>query len=426
MTLVAPRSRKISKRHNKNSVDSQWSVSYTYGQDGERTAKYGVQSARTVSETLYFNKMWNWHFAQSMEDSAGRYSKHIYLDDTRVVTKIAKNNANLNTSTQEETAKQYYYHSDHLGSAQLISDAQGREYERLEYTPYGEIWIDKSQAASEIDVPFRFTGKERDVETGLYYYGARYLDSKTSRWLSTDPALGEYIPGAPINDEAKKRNGNLPGMGGVFNVVNFHLYHYAGNNPVKYIDPDGRDIFPSIYDQYCANIILGGVEMTKAAIGDVAGRIGNFFSNISQGDFEAKLSMGVKFTALPGLGGTAQYTTDGKSGSLNISTTIDTTSGALETLMGLSGSPVTITSEGITVGVGVASVTVTDDIATVSIELKAGLSDNINVNAGLSVTASTQNGPYGTIQNGQGATGASARAANYLLGSGSVNDLLNQ
>ncbi len=84
------------------------------------------------------------------------------------------------------------------------------------------------------------TWRERDEETGLYYYGARYLDAKTSRWLSTDPALGEYVPGAPINDEVKNANQNLPGMGGVFNTVNMHLYHYAGNNPVKYTDPDGR------------------------------------------------------------------------------------------------------------------------------------------------------------------------------------------
>jgi hypothetical protein len=43
-----------------------------------------------------------------------------------------------------------------------------------------------------------------------------------------------------VNEEARKRNGNLPGMGGVFNHVNLHAYHYAGNNPVKYTDPDGE------------------------------------------------------------------------------------------------------------------------------------------------------------------------------------------
>ena len=85
------------------------------------------------------------------------------------------------------------------------------------------------------------TGKERDSETGLYYYGARYLDSKTGRWLSGDPAMADYVPSAPVNDEARKRNGSLPGQGGVFNYVNLHVYHYAGNNPVKLVDPNGRE-----------------------------------------------------------------------------------------------------------------------------------------------------------------------------------------
>jgi hypothetical protein len=68
---------------------------------------------------------------------------------------------------------------------------------------------------------------------------ARYLNPQTGLWLSTDPAMGEYVPQAPINDDVRKQNQSLPGMGGVFNVVNLHVYHYAGNNPVKYVDPDG-------------------------------------------------------------------------------------------------------------------------------------------------------------------------------------------
>ena len=81
----------------------------------------------------------------------------------------------------------------------------------------------------------RYTGKEQDSETGLHYYGARYLDSRTGRWLSGDPAVGDYVP------QAGKGGNGLPGMGGVYNTVNLHLYHYAGNNPVKYTDPDGRE-----------------------------------------------------------------------------------------------------------------------------------------------------------------------------------------
>jgi RHS repeat-associated protein len=151
-----------------------------------------------------------------------------------------------NENTGDEEDGVYYYHGDHIGSAQVVTNHEGMIYERYEYTPYGEVWIEWENRNVQRNeaLPFRFTGKELDEETGLYYYGARYLDPRVSRWLSADPAVGEYIPEAPVDDEARRRNGNLPGMGGIYNLVNLHLYHYAGNNPVKYTDPDGKQSMP--------------------------------------------------------------------------------------------------------------------------------------------------------------------------------------
>lgn len=220
-----------------SSDDGSLLVKYRYGADGQRALK-----SSSSSETLYFNSMWT-----VKTDPVGlRQSKNIYVGESRIVTKCnyqtdndpdSENGGSGNLSYESKNI--YWYHSDHLGSAQFVTDTEGKEHECLEYTPYGELWIERTTTGVE-KLPYRFTGKEFDEETGLYYYGARYLDPKYSRWLSADPALGEYIPGAPVNEEARKRNGNLPGMGGVFNTVNFALYHYAGNNPVKYLDPDGR------------------------------------------------------------------------------------------------------------------------------------------------------------------------------------------
>jgi len=105
---------------------------------------------------------------------------------------------------------QYFYHSDHLGSSAWITDASGNVNQHMQYMPFGESFINQR---SEHDVRFKFTGKERDSETGFDYFGARYYSSDISVWLSVDPLASKYPSTSP--------------------------YAYVENNPVMYIDPNG-------------------------------------------------------------------------------------------------------------------------------------------------------------------------------------------
>ncbi|MDD4712327.1 MAG: toxin TcdB middle/N-terminal domain-containing protein [Bacteroidales bacterium] len=115
-------------------------------------------------------------------------------------------------ATSNETL-QYFYHSDHLGSSSLITNLDGNIVQHLEYVPFGEVFIEERN--NTWNTPYKFNAKELDEETGLYYYGARYMDPRTSVWLSVDP-LAEKYP-------------------------RVSSYVYCHDNPVKYIDPDGRD-----------------------------------------------------------------------------------------------------------------------------------------------------------------------------------------
>ena len=116
-----------------------------------------------------------------------------------------------------------YPHPDHsskelsssLGSSSWITDNTGRPIQHLHYLPFGEDWVDQRNASW--NTPYTFSGKEKDVETGYSYFGARYYDSGLSIWLSVDPMSDKYPSMSP--------------------------YTYCANNPVILVDPDGEDIW---------------------------------------------------------------------------------------------------------------------------------------------------------------------------------------
>lgn len=81
--------------------------------------------------------------------------------------------------TSGGASTQYFYHNDHLGSVNVITDIAGTRVQLNEYDPWGSV----SKTVGSIDATHRFTGKELDPESGLYYYGGRYYDRRSAGLL---------------------------------------------------------------------------------------------------------------------------------------------------------------------------------------------------------------------------------------------------
>ena len=199
---------------------------YRYDAQGTRRVKY----SRVYGETLYADRMYQEHVGTT---PTAAVTKHIFVGQTRIASKLHYTDQTPSTRALYMQQNTFWYHPDHLGSTNWVTDAQGEGYEHFTYTPYGEAWVEEHLSSKIHRMSHRFTGQELDPETGLYAFPARNYDPRTSRWLSADPALGNYLPSpgqSPMD---------LPGMGGVFTSVNLQPYHYAGNNPLKYHDPTG-------------------------------------------------------------------------------------------------------------------------------------------------------------------------------------------
>ena len=91
------------------------------------------------------------------------------------------------TTELEET---FYYHSDHLGSTSYVTDEDGNITQYEAYLPYGELLVDEHSSSESM--PYKFNGKQLDDETGLYYYGARYMNPVASIWYGVDPLTDKY------------------------------------------------------------------------------------------------------------------------------------------------------------------------------------------------------------------------------------------
>jgi len=165
-----------------------------------------------------------------------------------------------------------YYHSDHLGSSNVITDQDGQKIAYYEYTPYGSL----ARNEGTDPIKHKFTGKELD-STGLYFFSARYYDPEIGRFITPDIFVQE-----PYDPQTLNR------------------YSYCGNNPINFIDPTGHFFLEAIIGALVGAAIGGIVAAVTGGdikTGLISGAIGGLFFGIAGSIIE-----GLKLQGLAAIG----------------------------------------------------------------------------------------------------------------------------
>jgi RHS repeat-associated protein len=189
------------------SCDAQGMTEFVYDHAGVRKRK------DASTPTLYPNQ-----YFTDFGGGSGNQFKHVFIGEIRLLSKKAR---------PAPDRQHWYFHPDYLGSTSIVTNENGQLAEHIHYFPYGEVWL--NELPNSAPVPYLFSAKELDPETSFYDFGARYLDPRFSKWMSTDPALGRYLSGEAA--------------GGLTAPVNFALYTYGRNSPMVYADPNGALVF---------------------------------------------------------------------------------------------------------------------------------------------------------------------------------------
>jgi RHS repeat-associated protein len=194
-----------------HTVDGGWTGAYNYDGLGQRNLK---GNGAGLTEYTFLNGQPLAEFFLSYSAPWGMmWTDYIYAEGQKIA-KIA-----TPTSGSGGSATTNYYLDDHLGTTQVELDASGTITWLGQFTPFG-VELDSGGTTMH----YKFTGKERDSESGLDFFGARFYGSTMGRWLSPDWALKpEDVPYASLNDPQS-----------------LNLYGYVGNNPLSRVDLDGH------------------------------------------------------------------------------------------------------------------------------------------------------------------------------------------
>src|SRR5262252_705182 len=184
---------------------------YQYDASGDRVRKVVERQGGLVEDRIYLSGFEVFTRSQNGAPVLSRDTLHV-MDDKRRVAIIDRATLGDDGSPPLNIR---YQHDNHLGSAVLEIDQQGAIVSFEEYYPFGSTSFQSGRSQAEVQLKrYRYLGKERDEESGLFYYGSRYYAPWLARFTSADPK----------------------GIDGGLNA-----FAYVRNNPIRLIDPDGRD-----------------------------------------------------------------------------------------------------------------------------------------------------------------------------------------
>ncbi|HRO76712.1 MAG TPA: RHS repeat-associated core domain-containing protein, partial [Crocinitomicaceae bacterium] len=183
---------------------------YLYDSTGNRVKKIVRTQGGDYESVSYINGA----FEYKTDGTDEQNTLHIMDDQSRIAL------VRLGDDFGDTTPAIKYNLEDHLGSSCILLETNGALINKEEYYPFGE-----TSFGSYAKKRYKFSGKERDNESGFYYYGARYYMAWACRFVSCDPLAGKYS--------------------------NLSSYNYAADNPIKFIDDNGEGPrYPEIADLF--------------------------------------------------------------------------------------------------------------------------------------------------------------------------------
>lgn len=200
---------------------------YVYDAEGQRVRKVTETQAAPgavptkKSERIYLDGIEIYRHYSGSKKGLQRTTVHV-MDDSQRIAMIESRNQVDDGSPKRLLRYQF---GNHLGSSILETNGDANKLQIISYEEYHPFGTTAYQAVNK-DVKaaakrYKYTAKERDGESGLYYYGARYYNPSIGKFLTPDPLDGLF---------------RVAGLG---NSQRINIYSYVHNNPINYFDPSG-------------------------------------------------------------------------------------------------------------------------------------------------------------------------------------------